>query len=190
MRKFFGGRSAMWTGLAMAVALMAMPVSGSSAQSFYCGADCDGPPPPPPPKSEPAPQTQSDHHVGGYYVACGFAAAAAEMIGAGIHGNDANDPRQSTLFEAGLYAAACPAFLPLTLLVAATCPDNPATYEIARLATRYGRTHQPADWTPFTNAYGLACSDGRLPPDFLAFLRANGLRPGAAYWRYLHTHHG
>jgi hypothetical protein len=166
MRKFVFG--SFITALLVAVATMAMPVRGNAA--VVCEGRCT-----PPPQ-----QSQSGHSAGPAWVACGIGAAAAEIIGAIAHGNDKNDPRQSTLFEASWYAAVCPVMLPVALIVSATCPDNKATLAIARLAHRYGLTHQQADWTPFTNAYAQACRDGTLSKEFLAFLKANGLRVGNA----------
>jgi hypothetical protein len=163
MRKFVFG--SFITAMLVAVATMAMPVRGNASEVMV---------------RKPVPQARSGHHAGPAWVACGIGVAAAEIIGAAAHGNDQNDPRQSTIFEAGWYAAACPVMLPWALLVSATCPDNKATLAIARLAHRYGLTHQPADWTPFSNAYGQACRDGTLSKDFLKFLRANGLRVGNA----------
>ncbi|HEY6024764.1 MAG TPA: hypothetical protein VIV34_11395 [Pseudolabrys sp.] len=175
MRKFVFGSAL--AGLLVAVAFMAMPVNTSSA--VYCEGECI--PAPAPKKPQPAPR--ETHNVGPIAVGCGISAAAAEMIGAAAHAGDKNDPRQSTIFEAGWYAAACPVFLPWSLMVTATCPDNKATYEIARQAHRYGLTHQSADWTPFTTAYGESCRNGKLSRDFLAFLKANHLKLSAAYRR-------
>ena len=160
MRKFIVG--SIVTGLLVALATLAMPVSESQAHCYgrYCM--------PKVPK-KPASQQQSTSHVGEYWLFCGLATATSEIVGAAVNGNSATDPRQSTIFEAGWYAAACPAMLPWALLVSATCPDNRATLAIARLAHRYGLTHPSADWTPFTNAYGQACRDGTLSPAFLAF---------------------
>jgi hypothetical protein len=168
MRKFVFG--SFITAMLVAVATMAMPVRSSFAAT-ECYMNC----------IKHAPQQQNNSSNGNpIWVACIIGSATAEIIGAAAHGNDQNDPRQSTIFEAGWYAAACPALLPLALVVSATCPDNKATLAIARLAHRYGLTHQPADWTPFTNAYGQACRDGTLSSDFLKFLKANRLRVGHA----------
>jgi hypothetical protein len=168
MRKFVFGSFV--TGLLVAVAMLAMPVRESHAVPA-----CDGPCP-----VTRQPASQSQGNMSPWWAICGISSAAAEIIGAAANGNNKNDPRQSTLFEAGWYAAVCPAMLPWALFVSATCPDNRATLAIARLAHRYGLTHPSADWTPFTNAYGQACRDGTLSPAFLAFLRANGLRVGNA----------
>jgi hypothetical protein len=154
----------------IAAAVVAMPLGGSFASEYI-------------PRTPTPTSSQGTHHAEPWGVVCIMGAATAEIIGAVAHGNDKNDPRQSTIFEAGWYAAACPALLPLALVVSATCPDNKATYEIARQAHRYGLTHQPADWTPFTNAYGEACRTGKLSRDFRAFLKANGLKLSAAYRR-------
>ena len=171
MRKFIFG--SFITGLLIAVATVAMPVRASHAVTF-----CDGPCPV---VKKPQQGGSSSSHP--YWVACIAGSAVAEMIGSAIHHNDQNDPRQSTLFEAGWYAAVCPVLLPVALLISATCQDNKATYEIARQGRRYGLTHPSADWTPFTNAYAQACRDGTLSSDFLAFLRANGLRLSSAFRR-------
>jgi len=167
MRKFIVGSFV--TGLLVAVTLLAMPVREGHAAPA-CEVNC-------------APRlsgSQSQSNMSPWWAICGISSAAAEIIGAVAHGNDKNDPRQSTLFEAGWYAAICPAMLPWALFVSATCPDNRATLAIARLAHRYGLTHPQADWTAFTNAYGQACRDGTLSPAFLSFLRANGMRVGNA----------
>ena len=118
-------------------------------------------------------ETRSHNHTGQWAVACGIAAAGAEMIGAAVHGSDKKDPRESTIFEAGWYASACPVFLPWSLLVSATCPDNKATYEVARQAWRYGKKTGTYNLAVFTDAYGPACRTGKLAPEFLAFLKAN-----------------
>jgi hypothetical protein len=86
------------------------------------------------------------------------------MIGAAVHAGDKKDPRQSTIFEAGWYASACPVFLPWSLLVSVTCPDNKATYEVARLAYLYTKKRPGADQGAFTNAYAEACRERRLSP--------------------------
>jgi len=117
--------------------------------------------------------TRSNNHNGQWAVACGIAAAGAEMIGAAVHAGDKKDPRQSTIFEAGWYASACPVFLPWSLLVSLTCPDNKATYEVARQAHRYGKKTGTYNLAVFTDAYGPACRTGKLSPEFLAFLKTN-----------------
>jgi len=104
------------------------------------------------------------------------------MIVAAIKGNDKEDPRQATIFEAGWSVSACPVFLPWSLLVSAMCPDNKATYEIARQAYRLNaRTGGTIDNTPFTNAYYEACREGTLSKDFRAFLKANHLPLSSFY---------
>jgi hypothetical protein len=174
MRKFVSGCAI--AGLLVAVAFMAMPVRASFAVA--CEINCIIPPP-----KQPQQPPRASHHVGPIAIGCGLATASAEMIGAAANAGNKNDPRQSTIFEAGWYASACPIFLPWSLLVTATCPDNKATYEIARQAHRFGLVHPVADWSPFTNAYTEACREGKLSTDFLAFLKANHLRLSAAFRR-------
>ena len=173
MRKFVFGSAI--TGLLIAAAFFAMPVRSSLAVA--CEVECIIVP------KKPAPTPRNTHHVGPIAIGCGLAAASAEMIGAAVQAGDKNDPRQPTIFEAGWYASACPIFLPWSLLVTATCPDNKATYEIARQAHRFGLTHPVPDWSPFTNAYTEACQQGKLSSDFRAFLKANHLRLSAAFRR-------
>lgn len=163
----------MTVALAAAVS-MALPLGGGTANAARVF--------PPPTTTTPSTPGSSFHPWP--YVLCGVGSAAAEMIGAAVHANDKKDPRQSTIFEAGWYAAVCPVMLPLAIVVTATCKDNKATYEIARQAHRYGLKHEPANWTPFTNAYGDACRTGKLSPAFRAFLKANGLKLSAAYLRH------
>ena len=105
------------------------------------------------------------------------------MIGAAVHAGDKNDPRQSTIFEAGWYASACPVFLPWSLLVSVTCPDNKATYEVARQAHRYGKKTGTYNLAVFTDAYGPACRTGKLAPEFLAFLKTNHMPLSNFYLR-------
>jgi hypothetical protein len=160
----------------LAAASMVLSLSGSAVAAAAAGV-------PATPTTTPSNPNGGSSHPWPY-VLCGVGSAAAEMIGAAAHANDKKDPRQSTIFEAGWYAAVCPLMLPVALVVTATCRDNKATYEIARQARRYGLKHQPADWTPFTNAYGEACRTGKLSPAFRTFLKANGLKLSAAYLRH------
>jgi hypothetical protein len=126
--------------------------------------------------------TKEDKIGGKIAVGCGLAAASSAMIVAAIKGNDKNDPRQATIFEAGWAVSACPVFLPWSLLVSALCPDNKATYEIARQAHRLNaRAGGAIDNTPFTNAYFEACREGKLSKDFRAFLKANHLPLSSFY---------
>ena len=175
MRKFAFGCAI--TGLLVAVAFMAMPVRAGFA-AVACEINCMVVQP-----KKPAETVRDSHHVGPIAIGCGLAAASSEMIGAAANASNKNDPRQSTIFEAGWYASACPIFLPWSLLVTATCPDNKATYEIARQAHRFALKHPVPDWSPFTNAYTEACQQGKLSRDFLAFLKANHLRVSAAFRR-------
>lgn len=105
------------------------------------------------------------------------------MIGTAVHAGDKKDPRQSTIFEAGWYASACPVFLPWSLMVTLTCPDNKATYEVARQAWRYGKKTGNYSLPVFTEAYGPACRTGKLSPEFLAFLKANHMPLSKFYLR-------
>jgi len=101
-------------------------------------------------------------HTGPWAVGCGFASAGSLMIGTAIHAGDKKDPRQLTINEAGWHSAACPFLLPWALITQATCPDNKATYQVARLAFRFVKKHGPGDQSAFTNAYGEACRTGKL----------------------------
>jgi hypothetical protein len=111
-------------------------------------------------------QNNSNHRstsrAGVWAVGCGIASAGSLMIGTAIHAGDKKDPRQLTINEAGWHSAACPFLLPWALIVQATCPDNKATYHVARLAFRYVKKHGPGDQSAFTNAYGEACRTGKL----------------------------
>lgn len=105
---------------------------------------------------------RSENNVGPWAVGCGIASAGSLMIGTAIHAGDKNDPRQLTINEAGWHSAACPFLLPWALMTQATCPDNKATYQVARLAFRFLEKHPGGDQSPFTAAYGEACRDGKL----------------------------
>jgi hypothetical protein len=149
-----------------AVAFAVLPLSKSVAQ--IC-EECA--PPPPPPHHSPS-STHSSNHVGPGIVACGIASAGSLIVGSVVQADDRNDPRQLTINEAAWHSAVCPLFLPLALLVQSTCPDNKATYQIARLAFRFLRKHPQGDQTPFTNAYAEACSTGGLSRATRAYLRS------------------
>jgi hypothetical protein len=95
------------------------------------------------------------------------------MIGTAIHAGDKNDPRQLTINEAAWHSAACPFLLPWALLVQATCPDNDATRDVARLAFRYLLRHPAADQSAFTTAYGEACRTGELSRQTRALLNSS-----------------
>jgi hypothetical protein len=151
MRKFLVGSSV--AGLLLAVVVLLTSASPSNAiiicESYSC-------------VKKPQPTPRSTHNVGPWYVGCGIASAGSLMIGTAIHAGDKNDPRQLTINEAGWHSAACPFMLPWALIVQATCPDNKATYQVARLAFRYVQKHTAGDQSAFTNAYGEACRTGKL----------------------------
>lgn len=126
------------------------------------------PPPPPPPK--PPVAVHSTDNTGWWAVGCGFASAGSLMIGTAIHAGDKKDPRQLTITEAGWHSAACPFLLPWALIGQAICPDNKATYQVARLAFRFVKKHGPGDQSAFTNAYGEACRTGNLSRDTVRLL--------------------
>ena len=156
-----------WSTLAtmlVAVALAALPLSKSNALIID-----DGPPPP----SKP-PHASSTHtnHVGPWVVGCVTASPGSLIAGSIVQANDTNEPRQLTINEAAWHSAVCPFFLPLALLVQSTCPDNKATYQVARLAFRFLRRHPSGNQSPFTNAYAEACHTGRLSHATRAFLRS------------------
>jgi hypothetical protein len=92
-------------------------------------------------------------------VACGAGAFAALAIGTEIKASDpdASRRRQLTVTEATWLASVCPVILPLALLSTATCTDNNATYQVARLAYLFLAKHPGADQSAFTNAYAEAC---------------------------------
>jgi hypothetical protein len=131
--------------LAAAVLMSAAPLSQSFAQG--------GPG---------APSNHHHHHE--WWVICGVASAASVMIGSEIKMNDADaaQRRQLTITEATWWASVCPVLLPLALVSTATCSDNAATREVARLAYLYLRKRPGADQGAFTLAYAEACREGRL----------------------------
>ena len=113
-------------------------------------------------------------NVGPWAIACGASAVASVMIGTEIKANDPNqnNRRQLTITEATWHASVCPFLLPFALVSTATCPDNKATYQVARLAFLYVAKHPGADQSAFTNAYGEACRDHKLSRLTLRTLRA------------------
>lgn len=153
MRKYL-----MLAALLAGAAIVAIPVSPS--QAIAHGWYYVKPTPPPPPK--PQPTGHGGHHSGPLAIGCGVASAGSLMFGTVIKANDKKDPRQLTITEAGWASAACPFMLPWALLMQATCPDNKATYKVARLAYRAVKKHPGIDQSAFTNAYGEACRTGKL----------------------------
>lgn len=149
-----------------AIAFAVLPLSKSVAQI------CEECAPPPPAPHHTTSSTHSSSHVGSWIVACGIASAGSLIVGSIVQANDRDDPRQLTINEAAWHSAICPLFLPLALLVQSTCPDNRATYQVARLAFRFLRQHPQGNQTPFTNAYAEACSTGRLSRASRAYLRS------------------
>jgi hypothetical protein len=131
--------------LAAAVLMSALSVNQSFAQA-----------PPPVP----------GHHQGWHPwpAVCGIVSSAAVMVGSEIQMNnpDAVRGRQLTITEATWWASLCPVLLPLALVSTATCPDNKATVEVARLAYLYTKKRPGADQGAFTLAYAEACREGRL----------------------------
>jgi hypothetical protein len=114
----------------------------------------------------PAPKVPPSHsnNLTPWPTICGIASAASLMAGTEIKAND-RDPakrRQLTITEATWFASVCPVVLPLALLSTATCPDNNATYEVARLAYLYVRKHPGGNQSAFTDAYAEACHTGKL----------------------------
>jgi invasion protein IalB len=154
--------------LALAALFVAIYFAAPSNQAnAFCEGQC---PPPPPPKNTPQSAHGTSH--GGWFVGCGMASAGALMLGTVAKAHDRNDRRQLTLNEAAWLTAVCPGFLPLALLVQATCPDNKGTHEIARLAFRFVRKHPSGNQSPFTDAYAEACSTGKLSRKTRAYLRS------------------
>jgi hypothetical protein len=160
MRKFVAAT------LLAAVAFTAAPISSSIASIGWYRYQ-----PAPAPK-KPPPSIRNQSHAGPWAVGCGFAAAGSLMIGTAIHAGDKTDPRQLTITEAGWHSAACPFLLPWALIGQALCPDNKATYQVARLAFRFVKKHGPADQSAFTNAYGEACRTGKLSRDTVRSLNS------------------
>jgi hypothetical protein len=149
------------TTLLAAGAFLAASVGMSSAHYHYM--------PRVPPK-QPQPPVHHSHNYGPWAIGCGFASAGSLMIGTAVHAGDKNDPRQLTINEAAWHSSACPFLLPWALIVQATCPDNKATYQVARLAFRFVKKHGPGDQSAFTNAYGEACRTGTLSRDTVRLL--------------------
>ena len=141
--------------LMAAAAFFAMPVSQSSAVAVRTSV-----------------VTTSGNTWGPWIIGCGVASAGSLIIGSEIMANDpdAKKRRQLTVTEAAWFASACPFLLPLGVLAQATCPDNKATYRIARLAWLYANKHPGADQSAFTNAYSEACH-GKLERGTLRALR-------------------
>jgi hypothetical protein len=112
----------------------------------------------------PVPVTHTTNTTGPWAVGCGVASALSLIVGSEIKGRDADRKkrRQLTVTEAAWYASACPFLLPLAGIAQATCPDNKATYTLARLAWLYADKHPGADQSAFTNAYAEACHTGKL----------------------------
>lgn len=148
--------------LLAAVTFTAVPLSASFAVPA-CDGTC-------PVVKKPPASVRSHSNVGPWAVGCGFASAGSLMIGTAVHAGDKNDPRQLTINEAGWHSAACPFLLPWALMTQATCPDNKATYQVARLAFRFVQKHTAGDQSAFTNAYGEACRTGKLSRDTLRTL--------------------
>lgn len=135
--------------LMAAAAFLAAPISQSFAAMI--------------PPRQPVPVTHTDT-TGPWAIGCGFAAALSPMIGTAIKANDPDKKkrRQLTITEAAWHASACPFLLPFAGIAQATCPDNKATYQVARLAFLFVAKHPGADQSAFTNANVEACRDGKL----------------------------
>ena len=144
-----------------------VPLTGTTASAIFTEEGSSLAP------QKPQASARSANHTGPWAVGCGIASAGSLMIGTAIHAGDKTDPRQLTINEAGWHSAACPFLLPWALMVQAMCPDNKATFQVARLAFRFLRKHQGGDQSAFTNAYGEACRTGKLSRDTLRTL--NGL---------------
>jgi hypothetical protein len=105
--------------VAAAVLMSALPLSQSFAQ---------------------APVVSVQHHHHHYWIpVCGLVSAVSVMVGSEVQMNnaDAAKQRQLTITEATWWASVCPVLLPLALVSTATCADNKATVEVARLAYLY-----------------------------------------------------
>jgi hypothetical protein len=130
--------------VAAAVLMSALPLSQSFAQ---------------------APVVSVQHHHHHYWIpVCGLVSAVSVMVGSELEMNqpDAAKQRQLTITEATWWASVCPVLLPLALVSTATCADNKATVEVARLAYLYTKKRPGADQGAFTIAYTEACREGRL----------------------------
>jgi hypothetical protein len=105
-------------------------------------------------------------------VACGAGAFVSLAIGTTLKANDpdASKRRQLTVTEAAWFASVCPVILPFALLSTTACPDNNATYQVARLAYVFVQKHPESDQSAFTNAYVEACK-GSLSRSTLQELR-------------------
>jgi len=118
--------------------------------------------------------TGNSGNAGPWVIGCGAASVASLMIGSEIKATDADATkrRQLTVTEAAWHASACPFLLPLAGIAQATCPDNKATYQIARLAWLFADKHPGADQSVFTNAYAEACHTGKLSRAMLRDLKS------------------
>jgi hypothetical protein len=127
----------------------------------------------------------------------GQAITIACMVGVGItigqaaaQGNDPVDPRELTYSQLGGLGMCAPA-APAVMIAMAMCPDNPAVLEVARQGrlynfTRRGRIEQELNLprpAALTHAYHDACKHGRLSAEYLAFLKANGMKLTQRYLR-------
>jgi hypothetical protein len=110
----------------------------------------------------PPPGSHNSHFH--HWWLCGVGSAVSLMLGTEIKKNDPVEAnrRQLTITEATWFASVCPVFLPVALISTATCPDNKATVEVARLAYLYLRKKPGSDQGAFTLAYAEACRTGRL----------------------------
>jgi hypothetical protein len=115
-------------------------------------------------QAPPAPPPSHSNNLTPWPTICGIASVVSVMLGSEIEQNrrDEHERRQLTITEAAWWASVCPVVLPLALLSTATCPDNEATREVARLAYLYVRQHPGGDQSPFTDAYAEACRTGTL----------------------------
>lgn len=111
----------------------------------------------------PPPTTTSTDHTGPWVIGCGLLSASVVIVGSEVVNTREHNPRQLTINEAAWLATlGCPVLFPLALLTQATCPDNKATYEVARLAHLFLRKHPVGNQQPFTDAYREACKTGKL----------------------------
>jgi hypothetical protein len=144
--------------LLLAAALLAAPLSQSSAAVVV---------------RQPVPVGHTDT-VGPWVIGCAAASALSLMIGSEVKGRDVDRKkrRQLTMTEAAWHASACPFLLPLAGIAQALCPDNKATYQLARLAWLYVDKHPGADQSAFTDAYAEACHTGKLSRATLKALKS------------------
>ena len=151
--------------LLVGFASIAVPLTGTTAAAICVEGGCA-------PAPKPQSSVRSHSNAGPWAVGCGIASAGSLMIGTAVHAGDKKDPRQLTINEAAWHSAACPFLLPWALIVQATCPDNEATFQVARLAFKYLRKHPASDQSAFTAAYGEACRTGKLSRGTRASLKA------------------